>query len=100
VLVVWAGFGRDFPRANLAVYTETVYTETVKNITLSADENLIEQARLVARSEHKTLNAVFRDWLAQYAAKAGGGAAVDALMRRLKHVRSAGPYTRDEMNER
>ena len=30
----------------------------------------------------------------------GGGAAVDALMRRLKHVRSSGPYTRDEMNER
>jgi hypothetical protein len=25
---------------------------------------------------------------------------VDALMRRLRHVRSDGPYTRDEMNER
>jgi len=24
----------------------------------------------------------------------------DALMRSLKHVRSSGPYTRDEMNER
>jgi hypothetical protein len=34
-----------------------------------------------------------------YAAQAGGGAAVDALMRRLRHVRSSGPYTRDEMNE-
>jgi hypothetical protein len=54
----------------------------------------------VARSQHKTLNAAFREWLEQYAAKPGGGAAVDALMRRLKHVRSAGPYTRDEMNER
>jgi hypothetical protein len=28
------------------------------------------------------------------------GAAVDSLMRRLGHVRSAGPYNRDEMNER
>jgi hypothetical protein len=72
----------------------------VKNITLSADETLIEQARLVARARHKTLNVAFREWLEQYAAQAGGGAAVDALMRRLKHVRSAGPYTRDEMNER
>jgi hypothetical protein len=27
-------------------------------------------------------------------------AAIDALMRSLKHVKSSGPYTRDEMNER
>lgn len=80
--------------------TNIVYTVIVKNITLSADENLIEQARLVARAQHKTLNAAFREWLEQYAAQAGGGAAVDALMRRLRHVRSSGPYTRDEMNER
>jgi hypothetical protein len=72
----------------------------MKNVTLSADENLIEQARLVARTQHKTLNAAFREWLQQYAAQAGGGAAVDALMRRLRHVRSAGPYTREQMNER
>jgi hypothetical protein len=72
----------------------------MKNITLSADESLIEQARLVAQARHKTLNAAFREWLEQYAAQAGGGAAVDALMRRLRHVRSSGPYARDEMNER
>lgn len=77
-----------------------VYTSYVKNVTLSADENPVEQARLVARSRHKTLNAAFREWLEQYAAQAGEGAAVDALMRRLRHVRSAGPYTRDEMNKR
>ena len=72
----------------------------MKKITLSADEGLIEQARLVARTQHKTLNAAFREWLEQYAAQAGGGAAVDALMWRLRHVRSAGPYTRKEMNKR
>lgn len=72
----------------------------MKNITLSADENLIEQARLVAQARHKTLNAAFREWLEQYAGQSGGGAAVDALMRRLQHVKSSGPYTRDEMNER
>ncbi len=72
----------------------------MKNVTLSADEHVIEQARLVARLRHQTLNAAFREWLEQYAAQARGGAAVDALMRRLKHVRSAGPYTRDERNER
>jgi hypothetical protein len=72
----------------------------MKNITLSAEAALIEQARLVAQARHKTLNAAFREWLEQYAAQSGGGAAVNALMRRLRHVRSAGPYTRDEMNER
>jgi hypothetical protein len=72
----------------------------MKNVTLRADENLIEQARLIARLQHKTLNAAFQEWLQQYAAQARGGAAVDALMRRLRHVRSAGPLTRDEMNER
>jgi len=87
-------------REGLPLCTKIVYTFFVKNITLSADENLIEQARLVAHAQHKTLNAAFREWLERYAAQSGGGAAVDALMRRLRHVRSSGPYTRDEMNER
>ena len=38
----------------------------MKNVTLSADERLIRQARERARREKKTLNAVFREWLARY----------------------------------
>ena len=38
----------------------------MKNITLSADEDLIERARLVALAQHKSLNAAFREWLAQF----------------------------------
>jgi predicted transcriptional regulator len=72
----------------------------MKNITLSADEDLIEQARLVARSQRKTLNAAFREWLAQFTAQAGSGKEVDALMRRLSHVNAGRHFTRDEMNER
>ncbi|MGC2450083.1 MAG: hypothetical protein WA477_20705 [Candidatus Sulfotelmatobacter sp.] len=72
----------------------------MKNVTLSADENLIEQARLVAQARHTTLNAAFREWLEQYAAQAGGGAAIEALMHRLRHIKSSGPYSRDQMNER
>jgi hypothetical protein len=90
-----AGVEEDFK-----LHEYSVHYVHMKNITLSADESLIEHARLVARAQHKTLNAAFREWLEQYAAQAGGGAAVDALMRRLRHVRSSGPYTRDEMNER
>ena len=84
---------------HVLVHLNSVHCIRVKNIPLSAEETLIEQARLVARTRHTTLNAAFREWLEQYAARAGAGASVEALMRRLRHVRSAGPYTRDEMNE-
>lgn len=39
----------------------------MKNITLSADEQLIAAARERARSEQTTLNEQFRRWLADYA---------------------------------
>ncbi len=72
----------------------------MRNITFSADEELIERARLIARSQHKTLNTAFREWLQAFTAQAGDEQEFDALMRRLRHIRSGGPYSRDEMNER
>jgi len=72
----------------------------MKNVTLSAADHLIEQARLVARSQHKTLNAAFREWLEQYASGAGNAKEVDALMKRLRHVKAGRSFTRDEMNAR
>jgi hypothetical protein len=72
----------------------------MKNITLSADEDLIEQARLTARAQRKTLNAAFREWLVQFTAQAGNAHEVDSLMKRLRHVKAGRPFTRDEMNER
>ena len=72
----------------------------MKNLTVSADADLIEQARLDARSQHKTLNAAFREWLLQYTARSGSGQEVDALMKRLRHVRAGRHFSRDEMNER
>ena len=72
----------------------------MKKVTLRADAALIEKARSIARSRRTTLNSEFRDWLRKYIAAAGNGTAFEALMQRLKHIRSAGAYTRDEMNER
>lgn len=72
----------------------------MKNVTLSADEDLIEQARLVARAQRKTLNAAFREWLQQYTARSGSALEVDALMKRLGHVRAGRHFSRDEMNAR
>lgn len=72
----------------------------MKNITLSAEEDLIERARLIARGQRTTLNAAFREWLAQYTASAGDAKGFDALMNRLSHVKAGRRFSRDEMNER
>ncbi len=72
----------------------------MKNITLSADDDLIEQARAIARSQRKTLNAIFREWLIQFTAQSGSARQFDALMDRLRHVKGGGHFSRDEMNER
>ena len=72
----------------------------MKNLTFRADETSIARARKVARARSTTLNAAFREWLEQYASLAAGTKAVDALMHRLRRVRSSGPYGRDEMNRR
>ncbi len=71
----------------------------MKNITLSADEDLIEQARLVARAQRKTLNTAFREWLVQFTAQSGSRQEFDSLMKRLRHVKAGRHFTRDEMNE-
>ena len=70
------------------------------NITFSADEELVERARMRAHREKKTLNAVFREWLNRYARPSTTTAECEQLMRSLAHVKSGGPYTRDEMNRR
>ena len=77
-----------------------MYTIAVKNITLSAEEHLIERARQVAHAQHTTLNTAFREWLEQYAARAGNAAEYDELMKRLRHVNVGRKFTREEMNER
>ena len=82
------------------MHENRVHWFSMKNITLSADERLIEEARLLAKSQHTTLNAVFREWLEQFTARRGGTQQFDALMKRLKHVQAGRRFSRDEMNER
>jgi hypothetical protein len=77
-----------------------VYIGFVKNVTFSADEDLIERAREVAKGEHKTLNVAFREWLTAYATRKGNVQQYRASMERLKHIDSGGRYRREEMNER
>ena len=73
----------------------------MKNITLSADEKLIEAARERARAEHTTLNEQFRRWLADYAQRQERLQRYDEVMAKLRgKVRVGRKLSRDEMNER
>ena len=73
----------------------------MKNITLSADEDLIERARAAAQAQNKTLNTMFREWLDQVASRPDAVKNYEELMKRLRYVSTGGrKFTRDEMNER
>ena len=73
----------------------------MKNITLSADEGLIEAARERARAEHTTLNEQFRLWLADYARREQQAERAMETIRELRgKLRVGRKLTRDEMNER
>ena len=73
----------------------------MKNITLGADDDLIEAARRRAASERTTLNEQFRLWLADYVGRERQAAEAVQVMRELQgRLRVARKLTRDEMNER
>lgn len=71
-----------------------------KNITLSADENIIKKARQRARKQKTTLNNEFRKWLEKYA----GGDSLEGhynhIMKRMEYVKAGKHFTREELNER
>ncbi len=74
----------------------------MKNITLSADEELIAQARRVAGERHTTLNALFREWLSTMDPGALRVRNYRSFMDRAAKRAKPGDrkFTRDEMNER
>ena len=83
-----------------ALYQCALYLCMLKNVTLSADQELIEAARDRAYREKTTLNNAFRDWLARFAARNDNGVEYRKLMRSLKHVSAGKKFSRDELNER
>jgi hypothetical protein len=72
----------------------------MKNITLSAEDVLIERARMKAREDGTTLNAVFRLWLERYTEADLAERRYQELMNRLRHVKPGRSFSREEMNER
>jgi hypothetical protein len=55
----------------------------MKRVTFSADDELIEKARQIARAQKRTLNAAFREWLVQFTEQAGRAEEYGSLMKRL-----------------
>ena len=74
----------------------------MKNITLSADEKLIEAARERALAERTTLNEQFRRWLEEYVGQdRSADRAMEVIGRLQQYVRTGGrKFSREEMNER
>ena len=73
----------------------------MRNVTLSADEALIEGARRRAASEHTTLNNLFREWLARYAGESRLTAEeIHRALAAADHFRVGRRLTREERNER
>jgi hypothetical protein len=69
----------------------------MRNVTLSADEALIDTARKRAASEHTTLNNLFREWLARYAGEPRLTAEqIRQTVTAVAHFRAGRPFTREE----
>jgi hypothetical protein len=80
--------------------TSAHYSRAMKNITLSADARTIELAREEARKRKTTLNALFREWIEDLAARETRRSSIKGLFEQMKDFDSGGPFTRDQMNER
>ena len=73
----------------------------MKNITLSADEKLIEAAHAPAQAEHTALNELFRHGLAEYVGHHERLQRYDQVIGALRgKVRVGRKLTRDEIYER
>ncbi len=73
----------------------------MKNITLSADADLIEAARRRAATEGTTLNEKFRSWLSDYVGRQRQASRAMRTVHELRgQVRVGTKLTREQMNER
>ena len=71
-----------------------------KNITLSAEENIIKKARQRAKQQNTTLNNEFRKWLKQYSSENSNADNYSLIMEHLDYVQSGQHFSRKELNER
>jgi len=72
----------------------------LKNITLTAEEDLLERARSRAAEENSTLNAEFRKWLEKFVERPQSIKEFLQIMSRLEYAEPGRLFSREELNER
>ena len=72
----------------------------LKNISLSAEEILIEKARQRARQQNSTLNAEFRRWLKVYTRDCSITENFQLMLEQLNYVQAGRHFSREERNAR
>ena len=74
----------------------------IRNITLSADDQLIARARTKAEGGQTSLNVEFRKWLETFAGEQDTAAVARfrSLVAELAAVDPGRVFSRDEMNQR
>ncbi len=86
--------------SSVQCYRVILRMDMLKNLTLSADENLIEKARKRAGQLNTTLNAEFRKWLKKYSSEKSIADNYSLIMEHLEYVQAGQRFSRDELNER
>ena len=71
-----------------------------KNITLSADAELIQKAREKAKQERFSLNSLFQNWLRQYIQQENAEKNYLDLMEDISYAQAGRKFSRDDLNER
>lgn len=72
----------------------------MKNITFSADEDLIRRAREKVKGNKESLNREFRNWLRRFVGRTGARQYYDSMMSNLSYAKPGRHISRDELNER
>ncbi len=73
----------------------------LRNLTFSADPEVIERARRKAESRKTTLNSEFRIWLAKYSDETTPTRAdIEKLLDRMPYFEAGPRPSREELNER
>ena len=72
----------------------------LRNITLSAELQLLRRAREKAMKEKRSLNYLFREWLSHYVTQGKTIHQYHDLMKKLNYANPGRKFLRDELNER
>ncbi len=71
-----------------------------KNITLTAEEQIIKSARLKALKKNKSLNNLFQAWLVDFINDDNLANKYDKFMKKVSYVNAGKKFTREELNAR